>query len=480
MLSAKSVGASSQPSRSAIAAPTSGVIRPERDVAVEQAVRPVLVACRVDGRRYAASPSPSARRGTWTTDETGSVIGASDGNERTVHGTRPRDPGTCVTLHPMRRFRLHLGSWLSRRQCWVALRRPRRPHRSRRHREPADVRPVAGRRVVAADGVAGGDGGNGGQVVAVAAGLAGVRGRRHGGMTAQPVTGRSGSRRTASWSSVGAPGQLDSRRAARRGRRGRRVRRTGGRAGSAPSTGRSGVPRSPDGGSWARPAQVPGSADTYPEWLASGDDGVLAAGTDADGAPAVWRSPDGRCLRARDLDVPADLAVSGSAGGGRGFVALGRVGQPTVLLARPMARPGRPRRSMPGPDRAPPTRLVAGRWGYVVQGDSPGLRLLPRVPAGRSAWWSGDGRSWGRFPPAGTPAATGGSLVVSAGSTGCSPSMAPVPGRAPTAGAGRRCRSPGDGSVPVNAAVVERRHHRRGRGGVRRGRHQRGRIAIAE
>ncbi len=51
---------------------------------------------------------------------------------------------------------------------------------------------------------------------------------------------------------------------------------------------------SSDGRSWDRLVDVPGSADTYPEWLAGGPDEIIAAGSDADGGPAVWRSTDGR------------------------------------------------------------------------------------------------------------------------------------------------------------------------------------------
>jgi hypothetical protein len=212
---------------------------------------------------------------------------------------------------------------------------------------------------------------------------------------------------------------------------------------------------SPDGRSWARLGQVPGSADTYPGWLTAGDDGVVAAGTDANGDPAVWRSPDGQSFERVALELSADLSVSDPHGMDEGFVAIGGPGSAPVLLrsadgAAWSATPIDPA------DDVYATRLVPGEWGWVVQGAwAPTCSANASCPASAIAWWSVDGISWGRLPIDGSPAATGGSIVVPAGMHGLLAIDGASAWSSPDGWAWRPLPAPGDGSMLVADAVVD-------------------------
>ncbi len=354
----------------------------------------------------------------------------------------------------MRRFRLHLGSWLIASAVLGCAPTPSPTPSITPPPLPADVLPWPDVVWFAADGVAGGEGGNGAQVVAVAAGSQGFvavgwwdDGPARHGLIWFSEDGQS-------WSSVGAPGQLDSVGLVDVVDTADGFVALGVGALGAIDRPHAVFLASPDGRSWARLGQVPGSADTYPEWLASGDDGVIAAGTDADGAPAVWRAPDGRSFERVDLDLPADLSVSDPQAADDGFVALGGPGSPPFMLrsADGAAWTATP---IDAADDVHATRLVPGEWGWVVQGAwAPTCAANASCAAGAMAWWSGDGGSWGRLPPDGSPAATGGSIVVSAGMHGLLAIDGASAWSSPDGWAWRPLPEPGDGSMLITDAIV--------------------------
>ena len=304
------------------------------------------------------------------------------------------------------------------------------------------------------DGVVGGEGGNGAQVAAVTAGAQGFvavgwwdDGPDRNGLIWFSKDGET-------WTSVAAPGQLDSV--------GLVDVVEAADAYVALGVGTlGGIDRphavflaSPDGRSWSRLGQVPGSADTYPEWLAGGHDGVLAAGTDADGDPAVWGSPDGRSFERLAIELPTGLSVSDPQADDGGYVALGGSGSPPAMLRSADGT----KWSATAIDSAGDvfaTRLVPGEWGWVVQGSwAPTCAGDASCPASAMAWWSGDGRAWGRLPSDGSPAATGGSIVVSAGMHGLLAIDGASAWSSPDGWAWRPLPEPGDGSMFVTDAVV--------------------------
>lgn len=212
---------------------------------------------------------------------------------------------------------------------------------------------------------------------------------------------------------------------------------------------------SDDGLDWNKVPATAGSLDTFPSALAAGPAGVLAVGDAADGGPAVWRSPDGHAFERVTISGPAAGGVVDPHAGKTGFVALGAdVAVPTVLRSPDgMAWTATPIET--GPDLTA-DHLVAGRWGYVVLGEfASGCGSSSACGSQPIAWWSGDGLTWGRLP-AGTPTSNGASLVVPAGERG----LLAIDGASAWSSAdGWRWTplpEPGDGSVAVNAAVVER------------------------
>lgn len=212
--------------------------------------------------------------------------------------------------------------------------------------------------------------------------------------------------------------------------------------------------RSRDGRSWDRLGQVAGSADTYPAWLAGGADGVVAAGTDADGAPAVWRSPDGRSFERVAINVPADLSVIDPQATDGGYLALGGSGGPPVLLRSSDAVRWTGTQIDVAAD-VYAARLIPGHWGLVVQGAwAPTCAANASCPASAIGWWSQDGSGWGRLPGDGSPISNGGSIVVPAGTHG----LLAIDGASAWASADgwawRALPEPGDGSMLINDAVV--------------------------
>lgn len=214
--------------------------------------------------------------------------------------------------------------------------------------------------------------------------------------------------------------------------------------------------RSVDGLDWEKAPVTTGSLDTFPSALAAGPAGVLAVGDAADGGPAVWFSPDGAAFDRVGIAGPATDGVVDPHAGRTGFVALGAdVAVPTVLRSADgvawMATA-----IETGPDLTA-DHLVAGRWGYVVLGEfASGCDSSSACGSQPIAWWSGDGLTWGRLPAHGTPTSNGASLVVAADERG----LVAIDGASAWSSAdGWRWTplpEPGDGSVAVNDAVVER------------------------
>jgi hypothetical protein len=199
---------------------------------------------------------------------------------------------------------------------------------------------------------------------------------------------------------------------------------------------------------------VPGSAETYPDALAGGVDGVVAAGTDADGEPVVWRSDDGRLFER--------VAIAGAAGGtivdpqpiAGGFVALGATAGPPMLLRSTDAQTWTATVIDGAPDVLA-SRLVAGRWGYVVQGVwSPGCSAMAACGGQAIGWWSGDAAGWARLPAEGSPISNGASILVAAGDHGLLAIDGASAWASPDGWAWRPLPEPGDGSMSVSDAVV--------------------------
>jgi hypothetical protein len=354
----------------------------------------------------------------------------------------------------MRGLRLHLGSLLIVSAVLGCAPAPSPTPSITAPPLPADVVPWPDVTWSMSEGVDGGEGGSDAQVAAVTAGPGGFvavgwwdDGPDRNGLIWFSDDGQS-------WSSVGGPGQLDSVGL---------VDVVESPAGYvALGVGAlGGIDRphavflaSPDGRTWSRLGQVPGSADTYPEWLAGSHDGVLAAGSDAAGDPAVWSSPDGRSFERVTLELPAGLSVSDPQAVDGGYAALGGPGSPPSMLR---SKDGTAWSATPidGAADVFATRLVPGKWGWVVQGSwAPTCAGDASCPASAMAWWSGDGGAWGRLPSDGSPAATGGSIVVGAGMHGLLAIDGASAWSSPDGWAWRPLPEPGDGSMLVTDAVV--------------------------
>ncbi len=156
--------------------------------------------------------------------------------------------------------------------------------------------------------------------------------------------------------------------------------------------------RAADGRSWER-IVPPGAIGTYVYSLGGGTPGYLAAGNTEGGGPASWISADGASWER----VPTDALGAGTGGivdprsEGEGWIALGSIGDAPAFLRsadgiRWTATPIGPT------DDTYTDRLVAGRWGYIVQGGHGSCGLFSSCPAETVTWWSGDGASWTRLP----------------------------------------------------------------------------------
>ncbi len=154
--------------------------------------------------------------------------------------------------------------------------------------------------------------------------------------------------------------------------------------------------RSLDGRSWER-IVPPRATDTYAYAAGGGPHGYLVAGSVGDNEPATWLSADGASWRR----VPTDALDPGTGGlidprsEGDGWIALGSIGDAPAFL-RSADGINWTATAIGPTDDAYADRLVAGRWGYVVQG---GKNSCGFFSCGEPmTWWSGDGRTWGRLP----------------------------------------------------------------------------------
>jgi hypothetical protein len=213
---------------------------------------------------------------------------------------------------------------------------------------------------------------------------------------------------------------------------------------------------SSDGRSWLRIAGVPGSEDTYPESLTGGPDGVVAAGSDVDGASVVWRSVDGQTFERVAIET-TDGAVHGIVDPeavADGYVALGSMSEPPIFMRSTDAERWEPTPIEVAEDMVA-TELVPGKWGNVVRGIwAPGCTGMAACGGETIAWWSRDGSVWVRLPAADSPIATGVSLVVGAGQHGLLAIDGANAWESPDGWAWRPLPEPGDGSMLVSDAVV--------------------------
>jgi hypothetical protein len=326
---------------------------------------------------------------------------------------------------------------------------------------PADVIPWPDIVWSVADGVAAPDPGDGEQAVAVTAGPEGfvAVGYRDVGPIRDGLAWFSRDGQT--WSAVGAPGEFDGVEM---------LDVTPSPDGFvALGVGTLGAPAerphavffsSPDGRTWQRLAEVPGSAGAYPGWLTGGKDGVIAVGSDVNDATVVWRSVDGLTFEEVPIGGPAGDAVTDPHATARGYVALGSESGPPVLLRSDDGTTWEPTQIDATPDVVA-TRLVPGRWGYVVQG-----LWAPKCAANAAnaedpacaeqpiGWWSGDGTSWARLPEKDSPVGNGGSIIVGAGEHGVLAIDGASAWASPDGWAWRPLPEPGDGSMAVADAVV--------------------------
>jgi hypothetical protein len=213
--------------------------------------------------------------------------------------------------------------------------------------------------------------------------------------------------------------------------------------------------RSPDGRSWQRLGDVPGSADTFPGSLTGGPGGVLAAGSDADGGTALWRSPDGLTFERVNVDAPQGSDVTDPRAVPGGYVALGSAVEAPRLLRSSdgIAWTATP---IEASDEALAIRVVPGQWGIVVQGLWAGeCSPMPACAGQAVGWWSGDGSGWARLPTKDSPVANGGSLIVPAGRHGLIAIDGASAWESPDGWGWRPLPEPGDGSMAVSDAVVE-------------------------
>jgi hypothetical protein len=213
--------------------------------------------------------------------------------------------------------------------------------------------------------------------------------------------------------------------------------------------------RSMDGRSWMRLGDLPGSADTYPGSVTGGAGGVLAAGSDADGGTALWRSIDGRTFERVNVDVTQGTDVTDPRAIAGGYLALGSSIEAPKLLR---SADGIAWRATPidASDEVLAVRVVPGDWGIVVQGLWAGECSPNAACASQAvAWWSGDGSAWARLPVDGSPVASGASVIVPAGRHGLVAVDGASAWASPDGWAWRPLPEPGDGSMAVSDAVVD-------------------------
>ena len=213
--------------------------------------------------------------------------------------------------------------------------------------------------------------------------------------------------------------------------------------------------RSPDGRSWERLGDIPGSADTYPGSLTGGPAGILAAGSDADGGTALWRSIDGRSFERVNVDVARGGEVTDPKAVAGGYLALGSAVERPRLL-RSSDGIGWTATPIEASDAVLAVRVVPGEWGIVVQGLWAGdCSPMASCPGQALAWWSGDGSAWARLPAEGSPISSGSSLIVPAGQHGLLAIDGASAWASPDGWAWRPLPEPGDGSMAVSDAVVD-------------------------
>jgi hypothetical protein len=212
---------------------------------------------------------------------------------------------------------------------------------------------------------------------------------------------------------------------------------------------------SPDGETWERLADVPGSDGAYPMAITGGAKGVVAVGSDADGRTVVWRSADGQVFDHVVIDDPSIPALTDPQAMGDAYVALGSEDRPPVLLRSGDARVWTDSPIDPAPD-AIASRLAAGEWGYVVQGllNPPCDLTDPTCVQQPVGWGSEDGRTWARLPDQDTPIGNGASIVVDAGEHGVVAIDGASAWASPNGWGWLPLPEPGDGSMAVFDAVV--------------------------
>lgn len=211
--------------------------------------------------------------------------------------------------------------------------------------------------------------------------------------------------------------------------------------------------RSADGRSWEREA-LPEAADTYVYSVAAGPAGYLASGNTASGGGASWVSADGTTWQR----APTEALGAGTGGiidpraDGAGWMALGSNGN-TPLFLRSTDGIGWEATVIGSPDEYA-SRLVAGRWGYVVQGGEGRCGLFSMSCGGTTfTWWSGDGKTWTRLRPEGA-LASGGITFADAGDRGLIGLDGLSAWSSTTGWSWTAMPPPGDGSAALNAAVV--------------------------
>ncbi|HEY7700752.1 MAG TPA: hypothetical protein VIB02_00450 [Candidatus Limnocylindrales bacterium] len=212
--------------------------------------------------------------------------------------------------------------------------------------------------------------------------------------------------------------------------------------------------RSTDGHEWVPVPEVPRVEDTYPTAVTAGSAGVVAVGSDGEGKTTVWRSDDGNVYERLVVQSEMSDAVSDPHAVERGFIALGSGNLPPVLLRSTDGRDWT-ETSIDASADVVASRLVPGRWGYVVQGVQTVGCVGDEPCDDRSiGWWSGDGTRWARLPEKDTPIGDGASIVVPAGDHGLVALDGAGAWESPDGWAWRPLPEPGDGSMAVADAVV--------------------------
>ncbi len=214
------------------------------------------------------------------------------------------------------------------------------------------------------------------------------------------------------------------------------------------------VYRSADGSTWERLPPLPGALDTFPGWLAVSGTRVLVAGSADDGGAVTWLSEDGRRF---DRITPGGDAADGladSQGIPGGFIAVGSAVGTPVALRSSDGLAWTASIIDGGPDVVA-IGMVVGRWGYVAEGlFAPGCGPGASCGGQSIAWWSGDGRTWGRLPDDDSPVSNGGSVVAAAGAHGFVAVDGASAWSSPDGWRWRPLPEPGDGSFGIGAAAV--------------------------